>query len=210
MEPYKLVRQIQVNRKDSQNVVDEIQLTDIDVGGLTAIFGHHPDDPLFYGGYEISAERTKYFPNINFDHIKYDYFVVCYRELFPNELEILTINGFFQKEKAKRLVNLILNDDKRQKFIQLLPHLKELDYSKFRRLEKNEKSTVLEMAAEKKIKQCYVISENKRIDRQFIDAERALDETVGYGNGTILVFGDAEIVYYEGEERGERWVSITL
>jgi len=66
------------------------------------------------------------------------------------------------------------------------------------------------MIADKKLNQCYIISENKQIDRQIMDAESALIETIGYGMGTILVFGDAEIVYYEGEERGDRWISISL
>lgn len=35
----------------------------------------------------------------------------------------------------------------------------------------------------------------------------ALDETVGYGMATILVFGDADIVYYEGENASERLIS---
>ena len=210
MEPYKLVRQIQVNEKDSDSVVDEILLTDLDVSKLTAIFGYQPDDPLFYSGYEISAEMTKYFPTINFDLSKFDYFVVCYRELFPTELEVLTINRYFQKEKRKRLVDFVQDDKKRQKFIALLPHLKDLDFSKFLLLERNEKNTILKMITDKKLNQCYIISENRQIDRQFMDAERALDETIGNGMGTILVFGDAEIVYYESEEMKNRWISITL
>jgi hypothetical protein len=210
MEPYKLVRQIQVHEKNSDNVVDEIRLDDMDVSKLTSIFGYQAIDPLFYGGYEISSELTKYFPNINFDLSKYDHFVVCYRQLFPNELEVLTINRYVQKEKRKRLVDFVDDDSKRQKFIALLPHLKDLDFSKFSRLVRNEKDAILKMIADKKLNQCYIISENKQIDRQIMDAESALIETIGFGMGTILVFGDAEIVYYEGEEMGDRWISISL
>lgn len=110
METYTLVRELQVNEKDTDKIVEEIVLTKIDLTDLISIFGPHPEDPLFYGGYQIHADQTKYFPEINFNMDRYDYFVVCYRKLFPRELEILTINRYFQKEKTKRLVDFVLNE----------------------------------------------------------------------------------------------------
>lgn len=210
METYTLVREIQVNAKNTDKVIEEIPLPEIDVVGLTAIFGPQPEDPLFYRGYEITADQVQYFPDINFDLARCDYFVVCYRKLFPRELELLTINRYFQQGKTKRLVDFVLNEKTRSKFIAVLAHLKDLNYSKFRQLEKDEKNTVLKLIDQHNLNQCYVISENKHIDQQFLQPEDALNETIGYGMGTILVFGDAEIVYYEGESRGDRWVSTSV
>ncbi|HEV3252625.1 MAG TPA: hypothetical protein VGZ71_16815, partial [Puia sp.] len=192
MESYILVREIQVNEKASDKVVKEIPLPEIDVNQLTMFFGAQPDDPLFYGGYEISPAHTKYFPNIKLDLDRYDYYVVCYRELSGKELEILTVNRYFQKEKARRFVDFILNDKKRPKFISALAHLKDLDYSKFQKVKKDEKELVLKIMTDRNLSKCYVISENKRIDQQFMSVEEALTSTIGYGMGTIIVFGDSE------------------
>jgi len=57
------------------------------------------------------------------------------------------------------------------------------------------------------IKYCYVISENKNIDARLLEIDFALSQTIGYRMGTLLIFGDAKFVYYEGEEPGDRWLS---
>jgi hypothetical protein len=173
------------------------------------IFGEQPDDPLFYGGFEITQNLVQYFPDIKFDLGRYDYYVVCSRELTETELEILTINRYFQKDKAKRFVDFVMKDKNRSKFISTLAHTKDLNYSKFQKVERNEKAFVLAMLSKQKLGKCYVISENKRIDGQYINPEKALDSTIGYGMGTILVFDDADMVFYEGEDPGNRWVSVT-
>lgn len=56
-------------------------------------------------------------------------------------------------------------------------------------------------------KSCYVISENKNIDTKTLDIQQAISETVGYGMGTILVFGNADIIYYESETINTRYIS---
>jgi hypothetical protein len=124
------------------------------------------------------------------------------------ELEILTINKYFQKDKAIRYADFVSKDKTRMKFISVLAHLKDLNYSMFENLKQNEKDHLLRRAYQQKLDTCYVISENTRIDRQFIAIEQALDETVGRGMGTLLILGPAKIVYYEGEEMGDRWISL--
>jgi hypothetical protein len=208
MLPYKLIREIQVSEKATDKVVEEILLLEMDVDRLNMIFGEQTDDPLFYGGFEITRNLVQYFPDIKFDLDRYDYYVVCSRELTETELEILTINRYFQKDKAKRFVDFVMKDKNRAKFISTLAHTRDLDYSKFRKVEKREKEFVMEMLSKQKLSKCYVISENKKIDGLYMNSEKALDSTIGYGMGTILVFGDAEIIFYEGEEPGNSWVSV--
>ena len=208
MQPYKLRREIQVSEKESDIVVADIPIPNMDVKDLTLIFGHQSEDPLFYGGYEINEAIAPYFPDLEFDFQKYDYFVVCWRELTEQELEILTINRYFRKDKAKRYVGFVLEPALRPKFVASLAHLKDLDFEKFRKLESNEASDILDTVKKAKLNGCYVISENKRIDRQYLDIEVAIRETIGYGMGTLLVFGSGEVVYYEGEEMKGRWISI--
>jgi hypothetical protein len=56
-------------------------------------------------------------------------------------------------------------------------------------------------------KTCYVISENQNIDTKTLETKEAIGETVGSGMGTILVFGDAEIIFFESEEMNTRFIS---
>ena len=210
MQPYKLRREIQVSEKKSNNIVAEIPIPNTDAKDLTLIFGPQLDDPLFYDGYEIDEGTAAYFPDIIFDFNIYDYYVTCWRDLTERELEILTINRFFRKEKAKRYVDFVLKPVSRPKFIASLAHLKDLNLEKFHKVGQNETDQILEKVKKQKLDSCYVISENKRIDGQFLDVARAIKETIGYGMGTLLVFGTAEIVYYEGEEMNDRWISHTI
>jgi len=53
---------------------------------------------------------------------------------------------------------------------------------------------------------CYVISDNPATDQQDMPVGAALDATVGYG-AAILVFGDAEMIYFEGESPNNRLLS---
>jgi hypothetical protein len=210
MEPYVLIREIQVNRKRSDHVVKEISLPNIDVPRLNAIFWEQPNDPLFYSGYQINQSIAMHFAGIQFDFQKFDYYLVCYRELTSRELEILTINRYFNEDKAKRYVGFVMKDKTRPKFLASLAHLRDLNYSKFRKVTLAESKVVLEQAAKLKLSTCYVISENKQIDGQYLNVESALEATIGYGMGTILVFGGgAELIYYEGEDRMDRWISIS-
>jgi hypothetical protein len=209
MQPYKLRREIQVFEKDSDIIVSNNSLPNLDAKDLVLIFGHQVEDPHFYGGYELNERSAVYFPDLRFDFIKYNYYVVCWRELTGQELEILTINSFFKKDKAKRYVSFVLDPALRPKFISSLAHLKDLNLEKFQEVRYNEIDQIMEVVGRAKLDSCYAISQNKRIDGQFLDSHRALEETIGYGMGTLLVFGsDAKVVYYEGEEMHDRWISL--
>lgn len=56
-------------------------------------------------------------------------------------------------------------------------------------------------------KTCYVISENAGLDTKTLDTKEAISETVGYGMGTMLVFGDADVIYFERETINTRYIS---
>ena len=57
------------------------------------------------------------------------------------------------------------------------------------------------------LKDCYLISESSRLDKKRLDIDTALKETIGSDCGTIIVFGDAEIVYSEAEGFNNRLIS---
>jgi hypothetical protein len=56
-----------------------------------------------------------------------------------------------------------------------------------------------------KAKDCYVISENPDLDQKVIPYDEALEE-IG-SMPTILVFGDAKLIYFEGEPPKNRYIS---
>lgn len=124
------------------------------------------------------------------------------------DLELLIIRKYFLKDKGDRYAEFVSRPKTRAKFVECLAHLKDLDFGKFQKLAKNEADQIREKAAKARFDSCYAISENRRIDRQFLDVESALRDTIGHGMGNLLVFGTAEFVYYEGEDAKDRWISI--
>jgi hypothetical protein len=56
-----------------------------------------------------------------------------------------------------------------------------------------------------KSKECYIISENPHIDQKVLAYDDALEE-IG-SMATILVFGNAKLIYYEGEPPKNRYIS---
>src|SRR6185503_8064990 len=123
-------------------------------------------------------------------------------------LESSFIKRFITENKQERYLNLIANAEKRKKFISELAHFKFLDFSKFDKLNGAIESVVKQMIGG--IRDCYIISENKMIDTKRIEVESALSQVIGYGMGTLLIFGDAKLVYYEGEAKNDRWLSKTM
>jgi hypothetical protein len=123
------------------------------------------------------------------------------------ELEILLIDRFFLKQKSERYKAFVAKPDTRRKFIAVLAHLQDLDYTKFLKVENDPESHLHEIAKRLKLDVCYVISENVNIDRQYIEIQKAANSVIGYGMGTFLIFGEGIAAYYEGEEMNDRWIS---
>ena len=128
------------------------------------------------------------------------------------DLEIAVIKKFVDKNKQDRFIQFTSSAKSRHKFINELAHFKFFNWNKFDKIEGNEEQAILTALQKNKItdKTCYAISENKNLDTKVLDINQVIHETVGYGQGTILVFGNAEIIYYESEEMKERYLSKQL
>lgn len=124
-------------------------------------------------------------------------------------LEIEFIKRFVDKTKQDRYIKFISTVKNRHKFINDLSHFNFLKWDKFDKLENNEEKAIFKMLLKNKVaaKSCYVISENKNIDTKTLDIKQAISETIGYGMGTILIFGNADIIYYESETMNTRYIS---
>ncbi len=53
---------------------------------------------------------------------------------------------------------------------------------------------------------CYVVAADKHLDGQMHDLIEALDEVVGFLGGTVISCVPGRLLYFEGEDRGERYV----
>lgn len=77
----KVIRQIDVYVKITEELVDEIPLNDFDLTSVAALVKPSADDPLLYYQYVIEGELQRYFEalKIVFDKDKYEYFLCCYQ-----------------------------------------------------------------------------------------------------------------------------------
>jgi hypothetical protein len=73
----------------------------------------------------------------------------------------------------------------------------------------NESDFVLKRLSRLKIEasKCYIISENSDLDTEVLDVSAAMMQIVGYGMATILVFGNADMIYFEDEGKNNRYIS---
>ena len=124
------------------------------------------------------------------------------------DLESKVIDRFIIKTKRDRYLTFIKSEKTRPKFINDLSHVNFLQNDLFDTVEGNEYEFIKQRIKGLGNQQdCYVISENKRIDKKRLDIDTALTETIGADHGTLLVFGDAEILYREAEGFNNRWIS---
>jgi len=125
------------------------------------------------------------------------------------EIEKKVIERFVVKTKRDRYLTFIESDKTRNKFISELAHFHDLRIERFDEISGDEKKVIKDRIIKSlgNIKDCYLISENMELDRKRLDIDTALNKTIGYGMGTFIVFGDAEIVFYEAEGPSYRWLS---
>jgi hypothetical protein len=125
------------------------------------------------------------------------------------DLEIKVIKKFVDKSKQNRYIQFVSSSKNRHKFISDLSHFNFFKWDLFEAVKGNEEQTIIQALQKNAVadKTCYVISENNNIDTKTLDTKEAISETVGYGMGTILVFGDADMIYFESETMNTRYMS---
>jgi hypothetical protein len=127
------------------------------------------------------------------------------------ELETLVIERFIVKTKHNRYLTFIKSDKIRYKFTLELAHFRDLRQELFDEIKGNERKIIKDrIKSLGNINDCYLISENSELDRKRLDIDTALNDTIGNGMGTLIVFGNAEIVFYEGEGPSDRWISKSI
>lgn len=125
------------------------------------------------------------------------------------DIEIKVIKKFVNKAKQDRYIQFVSSPKNRHKFISDLSHFRFFQRDIFEAVKGIEKQVIIQTLQRNSVadKTCYVISENTEIDTQVLDIKEAISETVGCSMGTILVFGDADMIYYESETMNTRYIS---
>jgi hypothetical protein len=124
------------------------------------------------------------------------------------DIEMKVIERFVVKTKRDRYLMFIKSEKDRVKFTSKLAHFRDLRSELFEEVKGDEREFVKDrIKGLGKLTDCYLISESAELDQKKLDVDNALTQTIGYGMGTLIVFGDAEILYYECEGPNEKWIS---
>ena len=113
------------------------------------------------------------------------------------ELETLVIERFIVKTKRDRYLTFINGDKIRYKFTLELAHFRDLRQERFDEIKGDERNIIKDrIKSLGNITDCYLISENSKLDRKRMDIDTALYNTIGKGLGPLIVLGNAETVFY--------------
>ena len=125
------------------------------------------------------------------------------------DLEIKVIRRFVAKAKQDRYIQFVSSPKNRHRFISDLSHFNFFQWDLFEAVNGIEEQIIRQALQKDGVdeKTCYVISENSDIDTKTLNTKEAISETVGTGMGTILVFGDADMIYFESETMNTRFIS---
>ncbi|MFD2248129.1 hypothetical protein [Pontibacter ruber] len=122
------------------------------------------------------------------------------------DLETKVIQRFIVSHKQERYWSFIKKDKTRDKFVKQLAHFSS-QLKDFEEIKGNEWKVIeVALAHLGNPSDCYVISEDSAYDGRRMSIKEAL-KVIGNGMGSLLVFGDADQVYYEGEGPNDRWIS---
>jgi hypothetical protein len=126
-----------------------------------------------------------------------------------NEQEQKLIAKFVIKAKQDRYLAFLSKEKTRHKFTEELYHFRDFNWILFREItgSESERETVSAEVSKRKISTCYVITVNSEYDGKFVPVSEAIEDVIGT-EGTILIFGHADVIYYEGEAPNRRYISI--
>jgi hypothetical protein len=122
-------------------------------------------------------------------------------------LETKVIQKYVAKDKQSRYIQFVSSEKNRDKFISELPHFTHFKWELLEEVHKEEAQEIQKRLKVLNIKRtdCYVISENPDIDQKTLSFDEAL-AAIG-GMATLLVFGDVDMIYFEGEPPKNRFIS---
>ncbi len=118
-------------------------------------------------------------------------------------IEIQIIKKFFRLEKQQRYINFVSSSKNRKKFIEQLAHLKDLRWDLFTEVSSFNVSLI---SSQLRNLSCYVISEDPAVDGTLVPLEK-ISSLTDTGFALILIFGQGDQIYFEGEPPFNRYIS---
>ena len=124
-------------------------------------------------------------------------------------LEVKVINRFSAKHKRERYLQFVTSTKNRKKFIADLHGGSFYEESMLERVTGIEEDAICQALKQLGIatRSCYVISENTSIDTLTLELEDVLPKVVGWGAGTMLVFGEADLIFVELDGLKNRFIA---
>lgn len=127
-----------------------------------------------------------------------------------SQQEQILIKKFVVKDKQERYLTFLSKDKNRKKFTKTLYHFNDFNWKLLREIpgsENVQQAIASRVKGNKNISTCTIISTDPEYDGKVISVDEAIENATGT-EGTILIFGNADIVYYEGEPPKNRYISI--
>jgi hypothetical protein len=124
------------------------------------------------------------------------------------EHEQAMVKAFIVTRKQQRWLDFLAKSKRRQDVLRTLPHLKDLDEQFLLRVPAPQSTAViLEMLQQRGApEQCYVVSQSAALDARTLPLEQALGSIIGMSPGTLISCIPGRLGYFEGEDRGERFI----
>src|SRR4051812_16580290 len=124
-------------------------------------------------------------------------------------VEEALLRSFIAPERRSRYLGLLATPKKRKKLLQGFYHLHDLDPRFARPIEPSlarAESIYRELRRRGAPERCYVMSASSELDGQEAELRQALEEIVGWHDGTFLSCLPGQLGYFEGEEQNERYI----
>jgi hypothetical protein len=124
-------------------------------------------------------------------------------------LEVKVINRFSAKNKRERYLQFVTSTKNRKKFIADLHGGSFYEESMLEQVTGIEGDVICKALKQLGIvtRSCYVISENTSIDTLTLSLDDVLPKVVGWGAGTMLVFGEADLLFVELDGLKNRFIA---
>jgi len=124
-------------------------------------------------------------------------------------LETKVISKFMRQSKRDRYIDFIQKNTTRHKFIDELSHSQTFKDDLFEKIDGSEAETIRRIAVKFGIRDCYIISENAKIDGQRMGIDDALKLAISPWSDTttLIVLGDAQLIYREHDGVKNKWIS---
>ena len=119
------------------------------------------------------------------------------------------IDAFVLTGRRDRYRNLLKSPKLRAKLRAALAHCRDLDPRCKRSISPSDQDAsgiAALLRSRAAPDSCYLLSESPQLDGRVLPLDEALAAVVGQGFGTLISCVPGQLGYYEGEERGERYI----